>query len=50
LNEDVMDRRETTITAAMVLVFASAAGVFFLMADQVIRQVSYFCARHRQLN
>ena len=30
-------RRETTITTVMVFVFAAAAGVFFLMADQVIR-------------
>ena len=30
-------RRETTITTVMVFVFAAVAGVFFLMADQVIR-------------
>ena len=30
-------RRETAITTAMVLVFASLAGVFFLIADQIIR-------------
>jgi preprotein translocase subunit SecE len=30
-------RRETTITTVMVFVFAAIAGVFFLMADQVIR-------------
>jgi preprotein translocase subunit SecE len=30
-------RRETTITTIMVFVFATAAGVFFLPADQVIR-------------
>jgi preprotein translocase subunit SecE len=30
-------RRETTITTIMVFVFAAAAGVFFLLADQVIR-------------
>jgi preprotein translocase subunit SecE len=32
-------RRETTITTIMVFVFAAAAGVFFLMADQVIRMM-----------
>jgi preprotein translocase subunit SecE len=30
-------RRETLITTAMVFVFAAVAGVFFLLADQVIR-------------
>ena len=30
-------RRETAITTAMVFVFAAAASVFFLLADQVIR-------------
>ncbi len=30
-------RRETTITTIMVFVFSVAAGLFFLMADQVIR-------------
>src|SRR5215467_3442129 len=30
-------RRETTITTVLVLVFATFAGLFFLMADQVIR-------------
>ena len=30
-------RRETTITTIMVFVFATLAGLFFLMADQVIR-------------
>lgn len=30
-------RRETTITTVMVFVFATLAGLFFLMADQVIR-------------
>ena len=30
-------RRETTITTIMVFVFATAAGLFFLLADQVIR-------------
>ena len=35
-------RRETTITTVMVFVFAAAAGVFFLMADQVIRMTVTF--------
>jgi preprotein translocase subunit SecE len=30
-------RRETLITTAMVFVMAALAGVFFLLADQVIR-------------
>ena len=30
-------RRETAITTAMVFVFATLAGLFFLLADQVIR-------------
>ena len=30
-------RRETAITTAMVFVFAAAASIFFLLADQVIR-------------
>ena len=30
-------RRETLITTGMVFVFAALAGVFFLLADQVIR-------------
>jgi preprotein translocase subunit SecE len=30
-------RRETTITTIMVFVFATAAGLFFLLSDQVIR-------------
>jgi preprotein translocase subunit SecE len=30
-------RRETTITTIMVFVFATVAGVFFLLADQLIR-------------
>jgi preprotein translocase subunit SecE len=30
-------RRETTITTIMVFVFATVAGLFFLLADQVIR-------------
>jgi len=30
-------RRETAITTAMVLLFATMAGIFFLLADQVIR-------------
>jgi preprotein translocase subunit SecE len=32
-------RRETTITTIMVFIFATAAGLFFLVADQVIRFV-----------
>ncbi|MEA2875459.1 MAG: preprotein translocase subunit SecE [Hyphomicrobiales bacterium] len=32
-------RKETGITTAMVFVFAAAAAVFFLLADQVIRMV-----------
>jgi preprotein translocase subunit SecE len=32
-------RRETTITTVMVLAFATLAGLFFLMADQLIRTV-----------
>jgi preprotein translocase subunit SecE len=32
-------RRETTITTIMVFIFAAVAGVFFLLADQVIRMV-----------
>ena len=35
-------RRETAITTAMVFVFAAAAAVFFLLADQVIRIVVTF--------
>jgi preprotein translocase subunit SecE len=30
-------RRETTVTTAMVFLFATLAGLFFLFADQVIR-------------
>ncbi len=30
-------RRETTVTTAMVFLFATVAGLFFLFADQVIR-------------
>jgi preprotein translocase subunit SecE len=30
-------RRETTITTIMVFAFATVAGLFFLLADQVIR-------------
>ena len=30
-------RRETTITTIMVFAFATVAGVFFLLADQLIR-------------
>jgi preprotein translocase subunit SecE len=32
-------RRETAITTAMVFVMAALAGVFFLIADQLIRFV-----------
>jgi preprotein translocase subunit SecE len=32
-------RRETTITTIMVFIFATVAGIFFLLADQVIRWV-----------
>jgi preprotein translocase subunit SecE len=32
-------RRETTITTIMVFIFATVAGIFFLLADQVIRMV-----------
>jgi preprotein translocase subunit SecE len=35
-------RRETTITTIMVFVFATAAGLFFLLADQVIRMTVTF--------
>ena len=30
-------RRETTVTTIMVFAFATAAAVFFLLSDQVIR-------------
>ena len=30
-------RKETGITTAMVVLFAAAAAIFFLLADQVIR-------------
>ena len=30
-------RRETAITTVMVFIMATAAGIFFLFADQVIR-------------
>jgi preprotein translocase subunit SecE len=33
-----MDMHETTITTVMVFVFAAAAGLFFLLAGQAIRQ------------
>ena len=33
-----MDSRETAATAIVVVVFAAVAGLFFLLADQVIRQ------------
>jgi preprotein translocase subunit SecE len=32
-------RRETTITTVMVFVFSVAAGLFFLIADQIIRML-----------
>ena len=32
-------RRETAITTVMVFIMATAAGIFFLFADQVIRFV-----------
>jgi preprotein translocase subunit SecE len=32
-------RRETAITTVMVFIMAAIAGVFFLLADQVIRVV-----------
>jgi preprotein translocase subunit SecE len=32
-------RRETAITTVMVLIMATAAGIFFLFADQVIRSL-----------
>jgi preprotein translocase subunit SecE len=35
-------RRETAITTIMVFVMAALAGVFFLIADQVIRVVVTF--------
>jgi len=38
-----MDVHETTVTTVMVLVFAAAAGLCFLLADQVIRQVGFLC-------
>jgi preprotein translocase subunit SecE len=33
-----MDMHETTIAPVMVFVFAATVGLFFLLADQVIRQ------------
>ena len=35
-------RRETAITTLMVFVMAALAGVFFLLADQVIRMAVTF--------
>jgi preprotein translocase subunit SecE len=35
-------RRETTITTVMVFAFAFVAGLFFLVADQVIRMTVTF--------
>ena len=37
-----MDRHEATITTVMAFVFAAAAGLFFLLADQAIRQGAAF--------
>lgn len=37
-----MDTDEITITTVMVFVSAAGAGVFFLLADHVIRQVVTF--------
>jgi preprotein translocase subunit SecE len=37
-----MDMHETAITTVMVFVFAAAAGLFFLLADQAIRQGAAF--------
>jgi len=34
-----MDVHEITVTTVMVFVFAAGAGIFFLLADQVIRRV-----------
>jgi preprotein translocase subunit SecE len=42
LNENVLDEPETTITTVMVFVFAAVAGMFSLMADQVIRRFVTF--------
>jgi preprotein translocase subunit SecE len=38
-----MDMHEIAITTVRVIVFAAGAGVFFLLADQVIRQGVIFC-------
>jgi preprotein translocase subunit SecE len=38
-----MDMRETAITTVMVFVFAAAAGLFFLLADQAIRRRVVSC-------
>ena len=37
-----MDMHETTITTVMAFVFAAAAGLFFLLADQAIRHGAVF--------
>ena len=37
-----MDVHEITVTTVMVFVFAAGAGIFFLLADHVIRQVVIF--------
>lgn len=36
------NRRETTITTVMVMIFAVLAAIFFLVADQIIRVVVTF--------
>ena len=37
-----MDMHEIAVTTVMVLVFAAGASIFFLLADEVIRQVVIF--------
>jgi len=37
LNEGFMDRRDAAVAAIMAVVYAAVAGLFFLLADQVIR-------------
>jgi len=34
LNEGFMDSRETAVAAIVVVAFAAAAGLFFLLADR----------------
>ena len=36
------NRRETTITTVMVMIFAVLAAIFFMIADQIIRVVVTF--------